>query len=199
VREKPRRRFYVPFLNPIGDASYASIIVRTIGDPAGIVSSIRSSVEQTATDLPPIEIRTMKEIVSQTLGQDWMITQLSFAFGGLAIVLVCTGLYGIMAYAVSGRINEIGIRMALGAQRGNVLLLVLRESLLLVLIGVAVALPVVFGAGKWISSLLYGVNAADPAALAFATILMFVTGMFACYVPARRAAKVDPMVALRYE
>jgi predicted permease len=199
VRERPRRRFYVPFLNPIGEASYASIIVRTIGDPAGVVSSIRSTVKQTASNLPPIEIRTMKEIVSQTLGQDRMITQLSFAFGALAIVLVCTGLYGIMAYSVSGRINEVGIRMALGARRGKVLWLILQESLLLVLIGVVLALPVVFGAGKWISSLLYGVNAADPAALAFATILMFVIGMFASYVPARRAAKVDPMVALRYE
>jgi predicted permease len=199
VREKPRPRFYVPFLNPIGEASYASIIVHTIGDAAGVVSSIRSTVKQTASNLPPIEIRTMKEIVSQTLATDRTITQLSFAFGVLAIVLVCTGLYGIMAYGVSGRINEIGIRMALGAQRGKVLWLILKESLLLVLIGVVIALPVVFGAGKWISSLLYGVNAADPAALAFAIILMFVIGMFACYVPARCAARVDPMVALRYE
>jgi ABC-type antimicrobial peptide transport system permease subunit len=163
------------------------------------VSSIRSTMKLTASNLPPIEIRTMKEIVGQTLGKDRMITQLSFAFGVLAIVLVCTGLYGIMAYAVSGRVNEIGIRMALGARRGNVLLLVLGESLLLVLIGVVIALPIVFGAGKWVSSLLYGVQAADPAALTFATILMFVVGMSACYLPARRAMRVDPIVALRYE
>jgi predicted permease len=199
LREKPRSCFYVPFLNPIGEASYANIIVRTTGDPAEIVSSIRTTVKQTATNLPPIEIKTMKEIVSQTLGTDRMITQLSFAFGVLAIVLVCTGLYGIMAYAVCGRINEIGIRIALGAQRGNVLWLILQESLVLVLIGVVIALPVVLGAGKWISSLLYGVTAVDPAALTFATILMFVVGMFACYVPARRATRVDPIVALRYE
>ena len=199
LREKPRSRFYVPFLNPIGEASYADIIVHTIGDPAAVVSSIRSVVKQTATNLPPVEISTMKEVVSQTLVTDRMITQLSFAFGVLAIVLVCTGLYGIMAYAVSGRINEIGIRMALGAQRGSVLWLILQESLVLVLIGVVIALPVVFGAGKWISSLLYGVTAIDPAALTFATILMFVVGMFACYVPARRATRVDPIVALRYE
>jgi predicted permease len=199
VREKPRRRFYVPFLNPIGEATYASIIIRAIGDPAAVVSTIRSTVRQTATNLPPIEIRTMREIVSETLGTDRMITQLSFAFGVLAIVLVSTGLYGIMAYTVSGRINEIGVRIALGAQRSSVLWLILQESLLLVLIGVVIALPVVFGAGKWISSLLYGVNAADPAALTFATILMFVVGTFACYVPAQRAMHVDPIVALRYE
>lgn len=128
-----------------------------------------------------------------------MITELSGAFGILAIVLVCIGLYGIMAYAVSARTNEIGIRIALGAQRSGVLWLVLRQSLLLVVIGVAVGVPVVFAAGKWIASLLFGVKPADPVALALAIALMFVVGIFACYIPARRAMRVDPMVALRHE
>jgi ABC-type antimicrobial peptide transport system permease subunit len=128
-----------------------------------------------------------------------MITELSGAFGALAIILVCIGLYGIMAYGVSGRVNEIGIRMALGAQRSSVLWMILRESLLLVSIGIAVGLPAVYGAGKWVSSLLFGVRAADPISLGAATLLMFVVGVFACYIPARRAMRIDPMVALRYE
>jgi ABC-type antimicrobial peptide transport system permease subunit len=127
------------------------------------------------------------------------MTKLSGVFGPLAMVLVCIGLYGIMSYAVSGRTSEFGIRIALGAQRGSVLWLILRESLLLMLVGVAIGLPLIFGAGKWISSLLFGVKPADPTALALATALMFATGILACYIPARRAVRVNPIVVLRYE
>jgi predicted permease len=199
VREKPQRRFYIPFFNPIGDASSANILVRTSGDPAAAVSAIRAAVKQTAANLPPIEVETMNERVSQSLATDRTITNLSGVFGPLAMILVCIGLYGVMSYAVAGRTSEIGIRMALGAQRGNVLWLIFRESLLLVLVGVAIGLPAIFGAGKWISSLLFGVKPADPTALALATALMFAAGILACYIPARRAMRIDPMVALRYE
>jgi ABC-type antimicrobial peptide transport system permease subunit len=141
----------------------------------------------------------MKEVVGETLATDRMITQLSTVFGGLAMVLACIGLYGVMAYVVSGRINEIGIRLALGAQPSRVLWLILRESLLLVVIGMLIGLPVVFAAGKWVSSLLFGVAPADPGAIATSMVLMFLVGATACYVPARRAMRVDPMVALKYE
>jgi ABC-type antimicrobial peptide transport system permease subunit len=141
----------------------------------------------------------MDQRLSDSLVTDGMIANLSGAFGALALVLVCIGLYGIMAYATSGRTNEIGIRLALGAQRSGILWLILRESLLLVLIGAAIGMPLIFFAGKWISSLLFGLRPADPATLAFAISLMFVIGMLASYVPARRAMRVDPMIALRYE
>jgi len=199
VREKPQRRFYIPFFNPIGDASAANVLVRTSGDLAAPVSAIRAAVKQAAPNLPPVEIQTMNQRVSQSLATDRMITKLSGVFGTLAMILVCIGLYGVMSYAVSGRTSEIGIRIALGAQRQSVLWLILRESLLLVLIGVAIGLPAIFGAGKWISSLLFGVKPADPTALALATALMFAAGILACYIPARRAMRVDPIVALRYE
>ena len=199
IREKPQRRFYIPFFNPIGEASSANILVRTSGDPAAAVSALRAAVKQTAANLPPIEVQTMNERVSQSLATDRTITNLSGVFGPLAMILVCIGLYGVMSYAVAGRTSEIGIRMALGAQRGSVLWLIFRESLLLVLVGVAIGLPAIFGAGKWISSLLFGVKPADPTALALATALMFAAGILACYIPARRAMRVDPMVALRYE
>ncbi|MGB6482605.1 MAG: ABC transporter permease [Candidatus Acidiferrales bacterium] len=201
VREKPFPRFYMPFFNPEGNykPTQATFVVRTFGSPAGVSSSIRSAVKDGAANLPPVTIETLDQQLADSLATDRMITELSGAFGALAIILVCIGLYGIMAYAVSGRTNEIGIRMALGAQRGNVLWLVLKESLLLVLLGVVIGVPIVFAAGKWISSLLFGVKPADPLALALATLLMFVVGMAACYIPAARAMRVDPIVALRYE
>ncbi|MFZ0923850.1 MAG: ABC transporter permease, partial [Candidatus Acidiferrales bacterium] len=201
VREKPFPRFYIPFFNaPQATwARSATFIVRTFGDPAGVSSSIRSAVKDAAANLPPVTIETFDQQLADSLATDRMITELSGAFGALAVLLVCIGLYGIMAYAVSGRSNEIGIRIALGAQRSNVLWLVLKESLLLVLVGVVIGVPIVFAAGKWISSLLFGVKPADPLALALAALLMFVVGVVACYIPAARAMRVDPMVALRYE
>jgi predicted permease len=201
VREKPFSRFYIPFFNPPQAtwAAGATFIVRTFGDPGGESSSIRAVVKDVASNLPPVTTETMDQQLADSLATDRMITELSGAFGALAVILVCIGLYGIMAYAVSGRTNEIGIRVALGAQRKNVLWLILRESLLLVVAGVVIGVPIVFAAGEWISNLLFGVNAADPLAIALAAALMFLVGMVACYVPVLRAMRVDPMVALRYE
>jgi ABC-type antimicrobial peptide transport system permease subunit len=160
---------------------------------------VRQVVKQTAATLPPIEIHTMDELVSQSLTSSRMITKLSGLFGALAALLACIGIYGIMAYAVAGRTNEIGIRMALGAQGGEVMWLVLRGSLLLVAIGVAAGLPLVIGAAKLISSQLFGLTAADPVTLVAATALMISVAMLAGYIPARRASRIDPLVALRYE
>ena len=201
VREKASSRFYVPYFNPIGDdwTAGAAILVRTSGDPSAQTSAIRSAVMDAAPNVPPVIVETMDQRLADNLVTDRMIAQLSGAFGALAIILVCIGLYGIMAYATSGRTNEIGIRMALGAQRGGILWLVLRESLLLVLIGTAIGVPLVFAAGKWISSLLFGLRPADPVALASAIALMFVVALLASYIPARRATRVDPITALRYE
>ncbi len=156
-------------------------------------------VKQAAPNLPTIAVETIDQRLADSLVTDRMIADLSGAFGMLAVILVCIGLYGVMAYATSGRTNEIGIRIALGAQRSGILWLILRESLLLVLIGAAIGVPLVFAAGKWISSLLFGLQPADPVALAFAIALMFLIGVLASYIPARRATRVDPMVALRQE
>jgi predicted permease len=203
VREKPFPRFYIPFFNPPQPVSAwatgAIFVVRTFGNPAGLSSSIRAAVKNAAANLPPVTTETMDQRLADSLATDRMITELSGAFGALAIILVCIGLYGIMAYAVSGRTNEIGIRVALGAQRQNVLWLILRESLVLVVAGVVIGVPTVFAAGKWISSLLFGVKATDPLAIALAALLMFAVGIAACYVPVLRAMRVDPMIALRYE
>jgi ABC-type antimicrobial peptide transport system permease subunit len=141
----------------------------------------------------------MNDLVDQSLSTETMITKLAGFFGTLAVLLACIGIYGIMAYAVTGRTNEIGIRVALGAQRKDVLWLVLRETLLLVLIGALIGLPAVFGVSRLIKSQLFGLSATDPVSLILATVLMFVVAIVAGYIPARRASRTDPMVALRYE
>jgi predicted permease len=199
LREKTPRRFYVPFFHPIGEANVARIEVRGAGKPSSLAASVRAAVKQTAPNLPPVEIHTMNDLVSQSLTSDRMITRLTGFFGALAVLLACIGIYGIMAYAVAGRTGEIGIRMALGAQRGDVVCLVLRESLLMVMIGLAIGLPAVMAVSKLIKSSLFGLTAADPLALTSAAALMFVVAAVAGYIPALRASRTDPMVALRYE
>lgn len=199
VREKPQRRFYVPFFNPIGEANSAHILVRTSGDPIVAASTVRAAVKQMAGNLPPLDIQTINQRISQSLTTDRTITELSGVFGSLAMVLVCIGLYGVISYAVTGRTAEIGIRMALGAQRKRVLWLILRESLLLIAFGVAIGIPAIFGAGRWIASLLFGVKSADIAALSSAAAILFGAALLACYIPARRATRIEPTVALRYE
>ena len=141
----------------------------------------------------------MNERIAESLTTDRTITELSGVFGPLATILVCIGLYRVMSYVVTNRTREIGIRMALGAQRKKVLWLVLRESLLLIVIGVGVGMPAIFAAGQWIASLLFGVKPADIAALISAAAILFGAGILACYIPARRATRVEPTVALRYE
>jgi predicted permease len=199
VREEPQRRFYVPFFDPIGEANSASILVRASGDPAIVASTIRAAVKQMAGNLPPLDIETMNERIAESLTTDRTTTELSGVFGLLAVILVCIGLYGVMSYAVTGRTGEIGIRMALGAQRNSVLWLILRESLLLIVIGVGIGMPAMFGAGRWIANLLFGVKPADIVAVSSATAILFGSGILACYIPARRATRVEPTVALRYE
>ncbi len=128
-----------------------------------------------------------------------LMATLSGFFGLLALLLASIGLYGILSYGVASRTKEIGIRMALGARSREVLSLILREALLLVLVGVALGLPVVFGATRFASTLLFGLTPTDPVSLSVAALLLFAVAFVAGYIPARRATKVDPLVALRYE
>ena len=199
LRETPKPRFYVPFFHPIGEETYAEVIVRLQGSAAAATPAIRQAVKQAGTNLPPVRILTVNDLVERSLSTETMITKLAGFFGALAVLLACIGIYGIMAYSTAGRTNEIGVRMALGAQRNDVLWLVLRETLLLVVIGAAIGLPALMAASRLISSQLFGLTAADPVTLVLATTLMFAVAALAGYIPARRAMRVDPMVALRYE
>jgi ABC-type antimicrobial peptide transport system permease subunit len=141
----------------------------------------------------------MVEQVNRSLAGQTLIARLSTFFGVLAAFLACIGIYGLMSYAVTRRTNEIGIRMALGAERSGVLWMVMRESLTLVAVGVAIGIPAALAAGRLVSSVLYDTKATDPVTITASALVMIAVAALAGYLPARRAAKVDPMVALRYE
>jgi ABC-type antimicrobial peptide transport system permease subunit len=160
---------------------------------------VRRVIQDVDKNLPVTSIHTLSEQVKDRLNKEYLIARLSSLFGILALVLACVGLYGVQAYGVARRTNEIGIRMALGAHRRRVLWMILRESLALVGIGVAIGLPMAFAATRLISSQLYGVNPTDPSTMTAATVVLAAIAVFAGYIPARRATRVDPMVALRYE
>jgi ABC-type antimicrobial peptide transport system permease subunit len=149
--------------------------------------------------MPVFEVETLATQVAASLREERLLATLSSGFGLLALLLSCLGLYGILSYAVARRTNEIGIRMALGADRRDVLWLVLRDALRLVLLGALMGILAALAAARLVSSQLFGISAADPAAVGLATLALLVVATVAAYLPARRATRVDPLVALRYE
>jgi len=182
------------------NAGYARLVeVRTTGDPAVLKTEIRGAIAQVAGNLHVTRINTARDQVREQMKLNLDAAKLSTAFATLALLLACIGLYGTMAYRVSRRTNELGIRLTLGAQRANIFWLVTRECLTLVAIGVAIGVPVALGAIRVIASQLFGIRAADPLTFGGVAILLLVVALAACYVPALRAMRVDPMVALRYE
>jgi len=200
LREPAAGEFWLPFFNPKGDEpSFCSFQVRYTGNKADVAAAIRAAVKEVAPAIPPVEVRTMNALMGETLIVERAISQLSSLFGLLALVLASIGLYGVMAYSVAGRTNEIGIRIALGAEPRDILRLVLRETAILIVIGVALGLPSVLGAKGVISSQLYGLTALDPVSIFVATLVLAIVAAAAGFIPARWASRVDPMTALRYE
>jgi ABC-type antimicrobial peptide transport system permease subunit len=173
--------------------------LRTFGSPGAFTAAIRNTARSVNQDLKMASIDTLTEIVDRTLVQERLIAKLSSFFGMLALLLVSIGLYGTVSYIVVRRISEVGIRMALGAQRTDVLWMVLRDALLLVAAGVGIGIPAAFLAQRWIASELFGLRKADPFSLCIAVGLMLLFTIIAGYLPARRASRADPMAALRYE
>jgi len=173
--------------------------VRTAGDPAQTVGAIREAVRQVDPALPLMDVSTQAEQIDKNLQQERVFAQAYAMFGGLAMLIASIGLFGLMSYSVARRTNEIGIRMALGAESRHVLRLVMSESMTLVLLGIVVGLAAAFAAGRLITALLFGLAATDTLSLVAATLVMLVVSSLAAYLPARRAARVDPLVALHYE
>jgi len=176
-----------------------SLEVRTQGDPRTVASEIRKVIAELAPNLPIQDVATLAERVNRLLAQERLIAELTGSFGLLALLLACIGIYGLISYAVARRTHEMGIRMALGARRGSVVWLVLREALILVLIGLVIGIPLAAAAARLVTSLLFGVSPTDPAMLAATALLMLSIAVVAAYLPARRASRVDPTAALRYE
>jgi predicted permease len=173
--------------------------LRTAADPLALVKLVRGIVSSVDDNLPLFDVRTQTEQIDQTLYLDRLMSQISSAFALLALVLACLGLYGLLSYEVARRTRELGIRMALGAQHRDLLRLVVGQGILLVLIGAVIGIAAATGVTRFMSTILYGVHADDPLTFAGVAILLTLVALAACYIPARRAMRVDPMVALRYE
>lgn len=176
-----------------------NLVVRFSGPASAVVPQIRHAITQTNRNLPIDDVVSLSDHIGRSLVQQKLVARLATFFGLLAVLLACVGLYGVMSYGVARRTNEIGIRMALGARGRSVLWLMLREALVLVVIGLTIGLVGASMVTKTAASLLYELKPNDPLTIALATLLLAVVAVLAGYFPARRASRVDPMVALREE
>jgi predicted permease len=197
VRDQAPPTMYVPHLQTRTVAP--TFAVRTAGDPLAAVNSIREVVRQIDPNVPVTDVFTQMEQVERRFLQEKTFAQAYTLFGVLSLVIAAIGLFGVMSYAVARRTSEIGIRIALGAQQGQVLGATMRESLVLVAGGLVIGLAIAIGASRFVASLLFGVAAQDGVTIALAMLVMSLVAALAAYLPARRASRVDPMVALRYE
>ncbi|HEU4431963.1 MAG TPA: ABC transporter permease, partial [Pyrinomonadaceae bacterium] len=194
LTEPSKGTFYLPAYVPI-----STLVVRTSGDPRPLAGAIRDQVLAVDPSQPVFDVKTMEERIAVTLETRRFAVVLLGIFGGLALLLAAIGLYGVLAFAVSQRTREIGIHMALGARTRDVLLMVIRQGMSLVVIGVVLGVAGAYAVTRTIRSLLFEVGTTDPLTFALVSLLLAFVGFVACYLPARRATKVDPLVALRYE
>jgi predicted permease len=198
VREKERPMAYFAYTQ-LGSVSTMHVEMRTHANPLASLPDVKRMMHSFGPDLPLLQPTTQDEQFRESFSRERLFAKLSFFFGLLAVLLVATGLFGTLAYRVNRRTAEIGVRMALGAQRGQVLWMVLRESLILSVAGAGVGLPLAFGLGKLLSSTLYGVGPADALTFIIALLGVAVVALISSWAPARRASSVDPIVALHYE
>ncbi|HKG23811.1 MAG TPA: ABC transporter permease [Blastocatellia bacterium] len=200
ARRGPKPCAYRPILQVQNWSAYScNLEMRTAGEPLASVPAVRAAIAQVDSKLTVSGVTSLSKQFESALGQERMMAQLVSFFGLLALVLACVGLYGVMAHGVVRRTNEIGIRMALGAQRRDILWMVLYEAISQVLIGVAIGIPLAFAGARLIASMLFGVTGFDPVTISIAVVVLVTTAIVAGYLPARNATRVDPMVALRYE
>jgi predicted permease len=197
LAEVPVNLDYLPYTQrPWG---FGDFEVRYTGDFTPVAAAVQQTIRSIDRNLPITHVTTLDEQVARSITNQRLVAQLSTFFGLLAVFLSCIGIYGVMSYVVTRRTNEIGIRMALGAGRSNMLWMVLREILTLVSIGVVIGVPSTLAGDRLVSKMLFGLKPTDPATLVSATVILLTVAAIAGYLPARRASRVDPMVALRYE
>lgn len=200
LSEPTMSEFWQPFFNAQGDEpSFCTFQIRYTSSKSAVAAGIRAAVKAVAPAVPAVEIRTMNELMGESLTTQRLVSRLSSFFGLLALTLAAIGLYGVMAYNVASKTNEIGIRVALGALPRDILRIVLRETAVLVAMGIDFGLPSVLISKRWISSQLFGLTALDPPAIATALLVLLLVTIVAGFIPARWASRVDPVTALRYE
>jgi predicted permease len=200
LRREIFRRFYLSAMQPLGDfPPDMNYEIRTLGEPGAVMQAVRKAILAYDPAIPVGRVQPFVEMLDDNMRQERIIAQLSTVFGGVALLLAAIGLYGVLSYAVAQRTNEIGIRMALGAERGTVVRMILRETAVLILIGLAAGVPASLACARLIQSKLFGLKPADPVTLAGAVGIMIAVAIASGYLPARRASRVDPLIALRYE
>jgi ABC-type antimicrobial peptide transport system permease subunit len=198
LRNATPPRFYFAFKQYPAPRHFVLEIV-TGGDPNMVFGEVRGQIKAVDASLPIYSIYTVRQLIDKSVGNEIALTRLSAFFAGLALLLASVGLYGITSYTVAGRTREIGVRIALGAGRADVLELVLREGMWLVGVGLAVGIPLSLASSRLLHSFLFEMKSTDPLSLVAVIVLLGVVGAVAGLIPARRATKIDPMIALRYE
>jgi predicted permease len=198
--EPERAAFFIPAAQePGGRRSASSLVIRTSGDPAASIATVRHALAELDPALPYVSLKAMPDFLRPQLQPYRLGATMFSAFALLAIVLAAVGLYGVIAYGVAQRKHEMGIRLALGARRGDVVMLVVRQGVVLTLVGLGIGIAAALAAARLVRHLLFGVSATDPATFAGVVLALAGAATLACWIPARRATRVDPMVALRAE
>jgi predicted lysophospholipase L1 biosynthesis ABC-type transport system permease subunit len=187
---------YLQTRRPPGQMTYE---LRTQGDPRGHAETVRRIVQQFDSRMAISDMGTLAAHVDEAISREITLARLCSAFAALALLIACVGLYGTVAYNVERRTGEIGVRVALGAQRPTILWMILREVLVLALIALAIGAPVALAGGRIVKSLLYGIPPNDPVTIAFSAVALLTAGLLAAYLPARRASRINPMTAVRQE
>ena len=200
VRDAVRRRLYAPLTSAsFDDTGLINFEIRAVGNPEMLINSVRSATRTLNPDLVVGGIKTARELVTDTLISQVLVARLSAFFGALILVLVCVGLYGSMSYKVAARTKEIGLRMALGAPSRGVIWMVMREACMALVIGFALGIPAGIASTRLFQAMLFGISRSDPLSIASTMLVLIAICVTAAIIPVRRATRIDPMVALRYE
>jgi predicted permease len=200
LKGDPPPTTYIPWTQtPWGEPSQLGFEILTTGNPAAALSAIRRTVRDADPMLPLIDLKTMEAQIDEAVEQERLLAAMVSLFGAITLLLACVGLYGMVSYTVASRTREIGVRMALGADRLIVLGMIVRQVAVTALAGLALGIPLAWVAVRYAESLIYGITAHDPASFALAGGLVLILTTIACAGPARRAARIDPLRALRYE
>ncbi len=194
-----RPAVYFPHLQDTRPPSSLTFEIRTAASPMGIASAAREAVRRVDARLAIHDMKSQATHIDQGISTEITLARLCAAFAGLALVIACVGLYGTVAFNVARRTNEIGIRVTLGAQRGRIVWMILRDVLILTAVGLLVGVPLALAGSSYVRSLLYGIEPTDPVALAIGVAALIVCGLAAGLIPARRASRIDPMIAVRHE